>query len=180
MSEPPRPRHHSPLHVFVPNTVYMVTASTLRKQPVFDGDQRLRLLLDALLQAAQAYGWQLQAWAVFRNHYHFVAMAPGDPGSLRTLIRHLHSCSAIEVNRMDGVEGRKVWHNYWDTHLTYETSFLARLNYVHENPVKHGLVHVADQYPWCSAAWFARTADPTLYKTVTGFRTDRVNVDDDF
>ena len=32
-------------------------------------------------------------------------------------------------------------------------SYLARLNYVHQNPVKHGLVRVANQYRWCSAAW---------------------------
>ena len=172
--------HHAPVHRLSEAGAYMVTAGTYGKEHYFRDPERLTLVHDYLLSLAEQYGMQLQAWAVLSNHYHFVAMAPDDPRSLRTLIRHLHSCSAIEVNRMDGVEGRKVWHNYWDTHLTYETSFLARLNYVHENPVKHGLGHVADQYPWCSAAWFARTADPTLYKTVTGFRTDRVNVDDNF
>jgi hypothetical protein len=30
----------------------------------------------------------------------------------------------------------------------------ARLHYVHQNAVKHGLVQQANQYRWCSAAWW--------------------------
>jgi putative transposase len=51
---------------------------------------------------------------------------------------------------------------------------------VHRNPVKHGLVPVANQYPWCSAAWFERTASPAQVKTIYNFKTDRLNVEDDF
>jgi hypothetical protein len=39
-----------------------------------------------------------------------------------------------------------------------EKSWLARLNYVHQNAVKHGLVPIAHQYPWCSAPWFETNA----------------------
>ena len=67
-----------------------------------------------------------------------------------------HANTARAVNDLDGLEGRQVWHNFWDKHLTYEKSYLARLNYVHQNAVKHGLAPVANQYPWCSAAWPCR------------------------
>src|ERR1039458_9298182 len=73
---------------------------------------------------------------------------------------------------MDGVEGRTVWHNFRDTRLTYQYSYLARLNYVHRNAVKHGLVPVANQYPWCSAAWFERIASPAQVKTIYRFRSE--------
>jgi putative transposase len=76
--------------------------------------------------------------------------------------------------------GRQVWHNFWDTKLTYEKSYRARLNYVHQNPVKHGLVSVASHYPWCSAAWFERTATPAQVKTIYAFKTNRLKVCDDF
>jgi putative transposase len=36
-------------------------------------------------------------------------------------------------------------YEFWDTRLTFEKSWFARLNYVHQNPVKHGLVPVANQ-----------------------------------
>jgi len=70
--------------------------------------------------------------------------------------------------------------NFWDTRLTFEKSYLARLNYVHQNPVKHGLVAVANQYPWCSAGWFERVARPAQVKTIYAFKTDKLNVYDEY
>ena len=75
---------------------------------------------------------------------------------------------------------RRLGFNYWETQLTFEKSYLARLNYVHQNPVKHGLARVANQYRWCSAAWFERTATRAQVGTVYGFETDKLNVQDDF
>ena len=100
--------------------------------------------------------------------------------SLRRMLGLLHEKTAKWVNRLDAAPGRKVWHNFRETLLTYQKSYLARLNYVHLNPVKHGLVPVANLYPWCSAAWFERTATPAQVKTIYAFPTDRVNVYDDY
>jgi len=41
-----------------------------------------------------------------------------------------------------------LWHNFWDTRLTYQKSYLARSEYVHQNAVKHGPAPVANQYRW--------------------------------
>jgi putative transposase len=46
--------------------------------------------------------------------------------------------------------------------------------------VKHGLVPVANQYPWCSAAWFERTASASMVNSIYRFKIDRVQVKDDF
>ena len=94
------------------------------------------------------------------------------------MLGQLHERTARWINGLDGAKGREVWHNFWDTRLTYERSYLARLNYVHQNAVKHGLVAVANQYPWCSAAWFERTARPAQVKTIYGFKTDSLKVND--
>ena len=133
-----------------------------------------------LLSLAKKYQWQLEAWAVFPNHYHFVARRNGESASLKRLLTHLHADSARELNRVDGQTGRTVWFNFWDTKLTNQRSYLARLNYVHQNPVKHGLVAKANQYRWCSAAWFERTASPAMVKTIYSFKTDRLKIHDDF
>jgi len=42
------------------------------------------------------------------------------------------------------------------------------------------LVAVASQYRYCSAAWFERTATVAQIKTIYAFKTNRLNVHDDF
>jgi len=66
------------------------------------------------------------------------------------------------------------------TPFSYEKSYLARLNYVHHNAVKHGLVRLANQYPWCSAAWFEREASPAMVASIYRFKIDKLSVRDDF
>jgi putative transposase len=96
------------------------------------------------------------------------------------MLRILHTKTARWVNQLDGTPQRQVWHNFWETRLTFQNSYLARLNYVHQNPARHGLVAVSNQYPWCSAAWFERTASPAQVKSVYGFKIDRLRVLDEF
>jgi len=153
----------------------MVTAGTYGKEHHFVGSDRLGYLHDLLLGTVAEFQWQLEAWAVFPNHYHFLAEAPREGSdSLRTLLRKLHSVSAKWVNAQDGTARRKVWHNFMESHIVTEKSHLARLHYVHANAVHHQLARVAHQYPWCSAAWFERHSTPARIKTVYGFPIDRL------
>ena len=177
---PPKDWPHAPVHRLSENGIYFVTGSTLYKKHLFNTPAKLDLLERMLLSLAKKCIWQLEAWAVLVNHYHIVARGAPDSVPMGQFLRELHSRSAIDLNRMDGVEGRTVWYNFRDTRLTYQYSYLARLNYVHRNAVKHGLVPVANQYPWCSAAWFERTASPAQVKTIYGFKCDQVKVEDDF
>jgi putative transposase len=154
---------------------------TYRKEQHFRGANRLGVLYRGLLTVAHDFGWQLEAWTVFSNHYHFVAHSPtGEDNalSLSRMLGLLHEKTAKWLNRLDYTPGRQVWHNFRETRLTYEKSYLARLNYVHQNPVKHQLVPVANQYPWCSAAWFERTARPAQVKTIYGFKVDQLRMYD--
>ena len=96
------------------------------------------------------------------------------------MITAVHERSAKFVNTLDSATGRNVWHNFWETELTYQPSYFARLNYVHQNPVKHGLVTDARDYPWCSAAWFERNATRAQVKTIYGFKIDKLNVLDGY
>ena len=157
----------------------MLTASTFGKQHFFQNKSLLCILHDSLLTLAVRYSWHLEAWAVFPNHYHFVGSCK-NPKSLTKFIRHLHSQTARIVNEKDNKSGRRIWFNYWETELTFYRSYLARLNYVHQNPVHHQLVPVANQYPFCSASWFERTASPSQIQTIYGFKIDKINVRDDF
>ncbi len=120
------------------------------------------------------------AWAVFSNHYHFVAHSPSDASNLSDMLRVLHVKTAEWVNKLDRTPGRRVWFNYRETRLTYQKSHLARLNYIHQNAVKHELVPVANQYPWCSARWFERASSPAMAKSIYRFSIDRLQMPDDF
>ena len=171
---------HAPIHRIGSDGVYMVTGATLYKRLFFSTPERLTILENEILTLAKSYYWQLESWSVFANHYHLIARGESNSERLDKYLKHIHGNTARELNLLDQTVGREVWYNFWETRLTYERSYLARLNYVHQNAVKHGLVPVANQYQWCSAAWFERTATPSAVKTIYSFKTDKLNVYDDY
>ncbi len=183
MSRRETPWPHAPQHQLGDAGTYFVTAATYQKEHHFRGRERLEVLHRGLLTVARDFGWQLEAWAVFSNHYHFVGRTPGDAvtaESLRAMLTLLHRQTARWVNKLDKTPGRKIWHSYRESRLTYEKSYLARLNYTHQNAVRHGLVPVANQYPWCSARWFEKHSSSAQLQTIYSFGSDRINVPDDY
>jgi REP-associated tyrosine transposase len=174
-SWPPAPPHH-----FTPNGVYMITAGTLQKAPLFNTPAKLDLFRDTASRLLVDYSIDLRAWAFFANHYHLIVGFEHARAPHSVFVRRLHRELAPRLNEVDATPSRKVMYQFWDTELTFEKSYLARLNYVHQNAVHHRLVTVANQYPWCSAAWFEGEAPQSFVSTIYSFKTNRLNVADDF
>jgi len=174
-----KPWPHAPSHRVDHPGSYMVTGATYQKVKFYDTREKLDLLETLLLTTCLEFEWELQAWAVFANHYHIIAHAPAEPMGPQ-LFNKLHTCASRELNKLDGTPGRKVWFQYWDTHLTFEKSYLARLSYVHRNAVHHGMSQTPEAYPWCSANWFQQNSTNAFCKTVMTFPIDRVRVEDDY
>ena len=108
---------HAPVHRLADTGAYMVTAGTYGKAHHLRDAQRLDLVLNALLETAAEFGWLLQAWAIMSNHYHFLATSPGEPKSLTEFIRKLHAQTSRRLNKLDSVTGRRVWYQFFDSHI---------------------------------------------------------------
>ena len=174
------PWPHAPPHHFTPSGVYLITAGTLHKAPLFNTSAKLDSFRETSFNLLADYSISLRAWAFFNNHYHLILGFEDARVPHQIFIRRLHRELALRLNEIDRTPSRKVMYQFWDTELTFEKSYLARLNYVHQNPVHHGLVAVAHQYPWCSAGWFEEKAPQSFVNTVYSFKVDRLNVPDDF
>jgi putative transposase len=172
--------HHAPPHWLNEKGIYMVTGATLHKEHFFRGPERLDFLQSLFFQCCREFRWELHAWALFSNHYHFKAESPEEPKTLSRMLSKYHMLSSKWANQRDGTPGRRVWYQFWDSLITYDRSYWPRLLYVHENPVRHRLVENSQYYRWCSARWFEEKASRTHRHKVHSFRTDKLKVFDEF
>jgi len=171
---------HAPAHYFLSKATYMVTAGTFQKELFMRADKAKSCLLTLLRGAIDRYKWELIAWVILANHYHMLLKAPDTASSLPWLLKKLHSSSAIELNKLARCPGRKVWWNYWDTCITNEKSYYARLNYIHWNPVRHGVADRPEDYPFSSYCDYYKLDSARVRHLEQTYPFDRVKVFDEF
>jgi putative transposase len=141
---------HNPPHLFLPDTLYMLTASIYQKEHLIQSSQRKQKWHDAFYETAKIYQWQIVAWVVLHNHYHAIVQSPEKAATLSKFIGSYHKFTARQWNDEDNLDGRKVWWNYWDTCIRSEHDYFNRLRYIFWNPVKHELVDKPDDYMFSS------------------------------
>ncbi|QIF03677.1 hypothetical protein G5S37_19850 [Roseimicrobium sp. ORNL1] len=175
---------HAPPHRLKRGGVFFVTARTASRNHLLHTPSRRDWFQETLLSTFSQAGWRFEAWAILSNHYHLVvhspSLQPEGALSMASLVQKLHSLTTKEMNRQDGTPGRsRLWQNYRETLLTYQESYFARLNYVHQNAVHHKLVTRASEWRWCSARSFKEAVTPAWVKTVASFKFERIAEEDE-
>jgi len=108
------------------------------------------------LEIAHEQCKQVFAWVVLPNHWHFLGECPDLEETLFKLGR-FHGRTSFNWNGEEGRRGRQVWCKAAETAMKLERHFRATVNYIHHNPVKHGLVERWQDWPFSSAEpWLAQ------------------------
>ena len=128
---------HHPPHVYLDKTCYAVTSATFVHQPVFGTDAAKALLRDTLRSLAHEFRIELYARVVLDNHYHLLLRTQRGDDVSRFFAR-LHGNCSRRLNLLERTPGRQVWHNFWESCVRSEEGFWMRVNYIHNNPIKHG------------------------------------------
>jgi putative transposase len=147
---------HRPLHIYADDAWYIVSASTVDGVRYLATDDHLRLWVTTARQLVEELTTTLRAWVVLRNHYHML-FKPSLGRDISKFIGRLNGRTSYEFNLLDGIQGRQVWYNYWDTCIRTEADYWTRFNYIHNNPVKHGYVRCHADWEFSSYQYYLRT-----------------------
>jgi len=93
----------------------------------------------------------LDAWVVLPEHFHAI-LANGE----KSISEILHRFKRKYSTRYSYKYGSgRVWQNrFWDHIIRDEDDYHRHLDYIHYNPVKHGLVKRPHEYPHSSIKKF--------------------------
>ncbi len=129
---------------------YFVSASTYQKQFLLQSERTARLFIDVLYHYRGEARFLLHAFVVMPNHFHVILT----PASGTTLERALQLIKGNFSFRAKKELGRNCswWQpRYFDYRIRDEEDFIKRREYIHQNPVRAGLVAHAEDFPFGSA-----------------------------
>ena len=120
------------------NRIYLLTANTLHRQPIFLNWRVGRRVIEQFSRAqAQGLATSL-AWVVMPDHFHWLISL--EQGSLDDLMCRTKSLSTRAINQATGQTGRRWQQGYHDHALRRDEDIKQVARCVIANPLRAGLV----------------------------------------
>ncbi len=153
---------------YIPGSTVFLTWVTYRRAPLFQHPHNVYRLRQAVSQTKRETPFEIVAAAILPDHVHFIWTLPdGDSdysrrvGRIKVLFtRSLRGKGAQSANLTKSRRKHResdVWQRrFWERTILTEAELARCRDYVHYNPVKHGLVSCPHLWPHSSfQKWIA-------------------------
>ena len=155
-------------NVNLPGALHYVTGNFLNRVPVFTVAQFCVAFLDELKELNQKWPSKLITYVLMPDHFHLIAN-PRD-GRIKEFTGHLKAVSAKAIVKVNNCfsfaetdEGHQVWQeSFKDMALWSGWMIQQKINYIHANPIKAGLVNSTKDYYWSGFRSFYSLGDEPL------------------
>lgn len=145
---------------------YFFTVTTMRRQPVLTEEPFRNALRDAIRQIQATHPFDIDAWVLLPDHLHCLWTLPeGDAGfalrwsKIKRLVSQqcgIHANGASSASRTMRRESSLWQRRFWEHQIRDDCDFERHADYIHWNPVKHGLAERAADWPYSTFHRFVR------------------------
>ena len=159
-------------HFNDPGHAHFLTFSCFRQLPLLNREQTRHWFIQAIGNSREKYGFALLAYVIMPEHAHLIVFPLLPDYEIASFLKAIKQSVArkakhflYEHNR-DWLEkltvqrgNRKVF-RFWQTGPGYdrnvhtEDELFEKIVYIHNNPVRRGLVSTPEEWKWSSANWY--------------------------
>lgn len=138
--------------IHTPGATYFFTVVTFHRRPILASTNAIHALRRSVADVQRHMRFQIDAWVILPDHVHAIWTLPlGDADYPRRWGR-----IKAQFTRQCGIEhaakpGRYagIWQpRFWEHLIRDEHDAATHMDYLHFNPVKHGLVTKVSDWPW--------------------------------
>jgi len=157
--------------------LYYLTLQVVEWVDIFTRQKYRDIIIENLIFCQKNKDLEIYAYVIMSNHIHLLCKS--GTGNLSNTLRDFKSYTSKQILKqiLEGVESRKEWmlkvfkmaaakhqrnseYQFWthENHAVhvYSNKFIdQKVNYIHENPVRAGMVEKAEEYVYSSAKNYA-------------------------
>jgi len=143
---------------YLPGGTYFFTHVTDHRSPFLCTDLARKLLKDVFRETRQRWPFHIDAIVLLPDHLHAIwTLPPGDADYSKRWgwLKKEFSKRYVAARRPDKNHG--VWQpKFWEHTIRDENDYERHMDYIHYNPVKHGLVRCPRDWHYSSFARWVR------------------------
>ncbi|NMM26325.1 MAG: transposase [Glaciimonas sp.] len=146
----------------VPGGTYFFTVVTAGRQKILTNPDIRAALRAAIAKVRLMHPFIIDGWVLLPDHLHCIWTLPESDADFSTrwrLIKREVSVTCgmdylkpelLSVRRVKKQCGTLWQHRFWEHWIRNDADYAAHMDYLHFNPVKHGLVDSVSDWPWSS------------------------------
>jgi putative transposase len=132
---------------FSPGHVYFLTHVTYARKPILV--KHADILWLALTEIKRKFPFEIIAWCILPDHFHILVNP--EKTEISAVMRKIKLSFSNRFRISAGLARNRVWQNrFWDHQIRDENDLNRHLDYIHHNPVKHGLITAPIEYEYSS------------------------------
>jgi len=156
---------------FKEENCFFITTSIINHLHVFACSETCEILIRNIKFYQEKYKFQILGYVIMPSHFHWIISTDSQFCTISDIMREIKKYSAwdimdffethriidyLEIFENAGKKGRKQKRKFWndrfdDVVINSKNFFFQKLNYIHNNPVKAGLVENPEDYTYSSA-----------------------------
>src|SRR5271157_276404 len=126
-------------------TTYFVTAGTAFKKNLLQSDRMADVFCETLFDYRDARRFQVHAFVVMPNHFHLILTVP-EGSTLERAVQFIKGGFSYQAGKRFGLRC-PIWQkSFLDRRVRDADELDKYRSYIHQNPVRAGLVGVAEEY----------------------------------
>ena len=137
---------------YLPGHPVFITNVTFDRKKILTEAENLHLLWDTLFAVKARYEFNLNAYVILPDHFHWIITIPGESLNFSKIMLNFkwnYSMNYKKLNRQN--REIHIWQRgFWDHIIRDEKDYRNHLDYIHWNPVKHGYVENPSEWEWSS------------------------------
>ena len=134
----------------IPEVPYHITHRGNNREQIFFYDTDYKKYLELLREHSRQVDLTILGYCLMPNHIHLIGV-PGHKAALAQALGQAHSCYAQLFNLRHN-RGGHLWQDRFFSCALDDAQLVVAMRYVERNPVRAGLVQLAWDYSWSSAA----------------------------
>jgi putative transposase len=132
---------------------YFITAVTHSRDPILI--ENSDLMREAMACAKTFGNLEILAWVILPDHFH--AVLRPENGDLASTMQRLKLSFSSRYRKRMNLRYGQIWQRrFWDHTIRNADDLQRHLDYIHYNPVKHGLIECPFEWTESSACEFLR------------------------
>ncbi|RJQ39567.1 MAG: transposase [Anaerolineaceae bacterium] len=143
------PNYH---RYYIPDSYIFITVVTKNRFPYFNNPESINLYFTTLEKVKSLYAFELCAFVLLPDHFHWIIKMQDEDSNFSQAIHSFKRNYTLNYKSTFGISNPfSLWQKrFWDHIIRDETDMKKHFDYIHWNPVKHGLSNDPREYEFSS------------------------------